>query len=60
MISGTTQPGAVKAKISIAATNKYAATSREIDVEFTTKESSSVGSHGIPNQTSVKWGNSLR
>ena len=56
VISGTTQPGAVKAKISIAATNKYAATSREIDVEFTTKESSSVGSHGIPNQTSVKWG----
>ena len=38
VISGTTQPGTVKAKISIAATNKYAATSREIDVEFIAKD----------------------
>ena len=37
VISDTTQRGTVKAKISIAATNKYAATSREIDVTFTEK-----------------------
>ena len=54
VISGTTQRGTVKAKISIAATNKYAATSREIDVEFIAKDAADL-EHGIADKTS-QWG----
>ena len=59
VISDTTTPGTVKAKISISATNKYAATSREIDVTFIPKASTSGDLvHGIDDQTGVKWGSS--
>ena len=59
IIENTKRAGAVIVNISISATNKYAATSREIDVEFIAKASTSGDLvHGIDHQTDVKWGSS--